>query len=270
MDRAENKSARLNQIENLLLAHPEGLTQADLARRLGVQRSTILRNLPDLPGHIYEDDDGRLKIDRTQDLINVRFNLHEAMAVHLASRLLATRMDRQNRHAAAALRKLGLAMERWAKKISNHVLQSADVMDDSARRDDPVYLQVLEKLTLAWAEQRKIQIWYWNENGDRVFEYHFSPFFIEPYAIGQTTYALGLARLLGEGAWTAERMRTGADCRAKGDAALDSRLGCGLRDTGTGMAAGSAEEGGAKTHQPLRFKNDIRLGNKIFCPLTDQ
>ena len=36
---AENKSVRLLQIEALLLDHPEGMTQAELARRLGVNRS---------------------------------------------------------------------------------------------------------------------------------------------------------------------------------------------------------------------------------------
>ena len=96
MERAQNKASRLIQIENLLLAFPEGLTQAELARRLQVDRSTINRYLVDLPKHIYIEDDGRLKLDRTADLINVRLNLHEALAVHLASRLLATRMDRQN------------------------------------------------------------------------------------------------------------------------------------------------------------------------------
>ncbi|MEW6093467.1 MAG: CRISPR-associated helicase Cas3' [Chloroflexota bacterium] len=209
MTRAENKATRLIQIENILLAHPEGLTQAEIARRLGVDRSTIHRNLVDLPGHIYEEEDGRLKIDRSADLINVRLNLHEALAVHLASRLLATRMDRQNRHAAAALRKLGLAMERWAKRISAHVLQSADVMDDSAQRDDPAYLDVLEKLTEAWAGERKVHIWHQGEAGEKVLEYLLSPYFIEPYAVGQTTHVIGLAQMFREqGGLTPEKMRT--------------------------------------------------------------
>ncbi len=209
MTRAENKADRLIQIENLLLAHPEGLTQAELARRMGVERSTILRNLPDLPGHIYQEEDGRLKIDRRADLINVRLNLHEALAVHLASRLLATRMDRQNRHAAAALRKLGLAMDRWAKRMSRHVLQSADVMDDAAQREDPVYLDVLEKLTEGWASERKVHIWHQGEAGEKALEYLLSPYFIEPYAVGQTTHVIGLAQMFREaGRLLPEKMRT--------------------------------------------------------------
>jgi len=193
MSRAENKADRLLQIEALLLAHPEGLNQAEIARRLDVNRSTVNRYFRDMPNQFpyYESDDGRLFIDRQSYLVNVRLGLHEAMAVHLASRLLATRMDRQNPHAASALRKLGLALERLAPRISRHVQQSADVMDEAAQRHDPVYLQALERLTLAWAEQRKVQVWHRSERTGTVSEYLFCPYFIEPYAVGQTTHVIG-------------------------------------------------------------------------------
>jgi predicted DNA-binding transcriptional regulator YafY len=191
--RAENKANRLLQIEALLLAHPEGLTQAEVARRLEVNRSTVNRYFRDMPNQFpyYENKDGRLFIDRQSYLVNVRLDLHEAMAVHLASRLLATRMDRQNPHAASALRKLGLALERLAPRISHHIKQSADVMDEAAQRHDPVYLQSLERLTLAWAEQRKVQVWHRKEQAEALHIHVFSPYFIEPYAVGQTTHVIG-------------------------------------------------------------------------------
>ena len=154
MNPAETKAGRLLQIEALLLAHPEGLTQAEIARRLNVNRSTIGRYLPDLPENIYIDDldSNRWKINRTAYLVNLRLNLHEATAVHLAARLLATRQDRDNPHAAAALRKLSEAIQPVAPLIGRHLGLSADVMDDRGQRYDPVYLEVLENLTLAWAE----------------------------------------------------------------------------------------------------------------------
>ena len=193
MSRAENKADRLLQIEALLLAHPEGLTQAEVARRLDVNRSTVNRYFRDMPNQFpyYENEDGRLFIDRQSYLVNVRLGLHEAMAVHLAARLLATRMDRQNPHAASALRKLGLALERLAPRISHHVLQSADVMDEASQRHDPVYLQALERLTVAWAEQRKAQVWHRKETNEPVQMHIFSPYFIEPYAVGQSTFVIG-------------------------------------------------------------------------------
>ncbi len=53
--RLDHKIVRLQQIETLLLDHPEGMTQAELARRLGVNRSTIHRNLADVSSYVYED-----------------------------------------------------------------------------------------------------------------------------------------------------------------------------------------------------------------------
>jgi CRISPR-associated endonuclease/helicase Cas3 len=193
MERAVTKAERLLQIEALLLAHPEGLTQAEIARKLGVHRSTIYRYLPDLTHRfpVYEEDDGRLVIDRDAYLTNVRLTLHEAMALHLAARLMATRTDKHNPHAASALRKLGIALETLAPFISRHLLASADVMDEEARRHDPVYLEVLETLTKAWSLGRKVRLWHWHDKTGKVYEYVFAPYFIEPYAIGRTAHVIG-------------------------------------------------------------------------------
>lgn len=196
----ETKAARLLQIEDLLLAHPEGLSQSELARKLTVNRSTISRYLPDIPPHVYIDDqDGdKWKIDRQAYLVNVRFNLNEAMAIHLASRLLATRMDRSNPHAESALCKLGLALQALAPRICNHIAQSASAMSGAGQKQDPVYLQALEKLTLAWAENKKTKVWHRSDKDSELHEYVFSPYFIEPYAIGQSTYVFGLREPPGE------------------------------------------------------------------------
>ena len=196
----KNKAARLREIEDLLLAHPEGLSQSELARRLGVNRSTVSRYLPDLPEVVYVDDedDNKWKIDRQAYLVNVRFNLNEAMAIHLASRLLATRMDRANPHAASALSKLGLSLQALAPQISHHIAQSAAVMGSENQKQDPVYLQTLENLTLAWAENKKVRVWHRSERDGELHEYKYAPYFIEPYAIGQSTYIFGLREPEGE------------------------------------------------------------------------
>jgi len=190
MTRAENKSIRLTQIEALLIDHPEGLTQAELARRLDVHRSTILRNLADIHAPIYEDH-GRIFIDREAYLVNLRLTLHEALSIHLAGRFMATCMDRRNPHVASALRKLGISLEKLAPLISHFVRSSADTFDDESKRQDPHYLQVLEKITLAWAEKHKVQLWYRGAEESMVKEYLFCPYFVEVGAVGQAIYAIG-------------------------------------------------------------------------------
>jgi len=129
-------------------------------------------------------------LNRDDYRVDVRVTLHEAMALHLAARLLATRMDKHNPHAGAALRKVGLALDKLAPLVSQHLQLSADVMDSAAQRHDPVYLEVLETLTRAWSLGRKVHLAHKMDDG-RVFEYVFAPYFIEPYAVGRTTHAIG-------------------------------------------------------------------------------
>lgn len=191
MKPAENKANRLHQIEALLIEHPDGLTQSELARRLGVHRSTIHRNLPDLDAPVYEDH-GRLFIDRKAYLIDVRFTLNETLSIHMAARLLATILDRQNPHAASALRKLSIALDTRAPHVSRHLARSADQIDEEAQWQDPNYLHILETLTYAWAESRKVAIWYRKDEADPVRQFTFAPYYIEPSAVGRSAYVIGL------------------------------------------------------------------------------
>jgi CRISPR-associated endonuclease/helicase Cas3 len=123
------------------------------------------------------------------------------MAVHLATRLMATRTDKHNPYAASALRKLGQALEAFAPLISQHLIASAEVMDDAGQRYDPNYLRTLEVLTRCWSEGRLVHIWHKSDSTGKVFEYDFAPYFIEPYAVGQTTHVIGLCQ-------SPDRMRT--------------------------------------------------------------
>lgn len=197
MTRIVNKTTRLQEIEALLIAHPEGLTQTEIAARLGVHRTTIYRNLRDIQAPIYEDN-GRLHLDRRCYLVNLRLSLHEALAVHLASRLLASNLDRQNAHAAAALRKISQAINSLAPELARHVAGSAEEIDELARFDNPTYMRVLETLTEGWASGCKVRVWHRKAAGAPLSCTVFSPYFIEPGAWGRATYVIGLREPPGE------------------------------------------------------------------------
>ncbi len=209
-ERLDTKLERLNQLELLLLNHPEGLTKAEIARRLEVHRSTAAEYIDDLSRRVrlWEPAEGRFAIDRAAYKVDVRLTLDESLALHLAARLLTTRTDKHNPHAASALRKLGMALEKFAPLVSRHLALSADVLDDASRRRDPVFLLVLETLTRAWSLGKMVHLTHEMEDG-RIYEYDFAPYFIEPYAVGRTLHVIGLREPPGKvRTFKVERIRT--------------------------------------------------------------
>lgn len=193
MNSLETKADRLGQIQMILLDHPGGLTIRALAEKLEVNSSTVWRycDSGSLARKAILYEDGLLKLDRKAFRINVGLSLHEAMALHLATRLLATRMDRRNPHAASALRKLSQALETAARPVSRMMQRSADEMESQDQWSDPKTVQILETLTEALASGRKVRVLHPSEKSGKLHEYILAPYVIEPYAIGQSTHVIG-------------------------------------------------------------------------------
>jgi CRISPR-associated endonuclease/helicase Cas3 len=207
----ERKFENLHKLVGLLLDHPEGLTKAEIARKLNVHRSTASDYLDSMEGidaPVYEISPGRYTIDRDTFEVKISVDMHEALALHLAARLLTTRTDKHYPHAASALRKLGHALEKLAPLISDHMKRSADVLDSDDRRRDPIFLQALETLTRAWSRRRKVRLTHELEDGS-IHQYTFSPYFIEPYAVGHTVHVIGLREPINKiRTFKVERIRT--------------------------------------------------------------
>ena len=190
--RSETKSENLDRLIQLLLAHPKGLRRADIARRLDVHRSTAASYLNELSLRVpvYEPSPNHFSINRDTYEVTLSLTMHEILAIHLATRLLTTRTDKYNPHAASTLRKLGLELEGLAPLISEHISLSAKMIDSEKRRRDPIFLQVLETLTKAWSQGVKVKVTHEMEDG-QTFAYTFAPYFIEPYAVGRTMHVIG-------------------------------------------------------------------------------
>ena len=192
-NRTEKKIENLENLTFLLIDYPRGLRKAEIARRLGVHRSTAASYIDDLTlmgVPIYEESPNHYTIDRDSYEVDLSLTMHESLALHLATRLLTTRTDKHNPHAASALRKLGHALDNLAPLVSKHLIQSANIIDSDHRRRDPIYLQALETLTRAWSLGQKVHLTHEMANG-RVFDYDFAPYFIEPYAVGRTSHVIG-------------------------------------------------------------------------------
>lgn len=200
MAQAYSKAERLLEIETLLLSHPDGLRQADIARRLGVNRSTVHRYLPELTSQfqVYEAPDGRLAIDREQYLARVRVNVHEAAAIFLAARLLDRQSDERNPHAASALEKLSIALDAVAPPMARGIADTAERMRLRPERASTPFMPVMEALTSGWVRGRFVEVRYRRLYADAESVSRIAPYVLEATGPGFSTYVLGLREPPGE------------------------------------------------------------------------
>jgi proteasome accessory factor B len=192
-NRLTSRTERLAEIERMLFRSAHGMRAVDIADACGVDRRTIYRDL-DMLGTIgvpIWQDEGRFGIIRDQYLATVRLNFNEAMALFIAARLLSRHADQQNPHNVSALTKLSMA---FPEPLSSYVAFTAETV-----RGYPVnnaFVETLECVTRAWAEQRKVRIWYNSQSSGDTKARDFAPYFVEPTTQGGL-YAIGLDGLSG-------------------------------------------------------------------------
>ena len=124
MTRAFAKSDRIGQVERLLLTSRVPLSQAEIARRCEVHRSTIgrlVQGMVDDGIPVRLTDEGLVYIERTAYISKIHLKLHEALAVFLACRLLARYSDKPNAHTIAALEKLGASLHTVMPGLGQHI-----------------------------------------------------------------------------------------------------------------------------------------------------
>ncbi len=195
MSRMLSRAERLRTIERLLYSAPDGLSAVEIARRTGVGRRTVYRDLEllsqsDVP--IWQGE-GRFGIIRDRYLTTVRLNFHEAVALFIAARLLTRLSDENNPHIVSALTKLATALP---QPLSQHIARTAAYIQTQPL--DSRYLSVLEGVTAAWAQQRKVRLWYRSPRTGQVRPRTFAPYFVEPSGVGAGCYVIGLDDQSGE------------------------------------------------------------------------
>lgn len=196
MTRTFARSERYVQVERLLLASSAPLSQAEIARRCEISRSTISRmvqSMIDSGIPLRTDDCGRLYVEKTAYVSTIKLRLHEAMAVFLAGRLLARYSDKPNAHTVEALDKLGIALRGVMPALGQHIISTSSALRGRLPKQLSDHQKVLERLTEAWAMGRKVQLWYRPLRTPKTFQHTFAPYFLEPSAIGYSIYAIGLA-----------------------------------------------------------------------------
>jgi predicted DNA-binding transcriptional regulator YafY len=196
MKRAFAKSGRINQVERLLLSSRAHLSQSEIARRCEVNRSTIGRLIQDMIDAeipLRQDEQGLWYIERTAYISTIKLRLDEAVALYLAGRLLARYSDKPNAHTVEALSKLGVALQGVMPNLGDHIARTSNDLRIKLPKQVQLHQRVLETMTRAWADGKKVQITYRALHSRRSFQHTFAPYLLEPSAIGYSTYAIGLA-----------------------------------------------------------------------------
>ncbi|MDD4572692.1 MAG: WYL domain-containing protein [Sphaerochaeta sp.] len=155
------KGERIAQLELLLHSHPEGLRRAEIARRLGVHRSTISRYVDELKQHIdiYEENN-LIKIKPREGDENIALSVYESLAFNLSAEVLASTSEFQNPHLASGLRKLAMNMRSYAPKISDNVINLAEQIDKQVqqKKESSKFNSILEVLIDSWVSGRIVRV----------------------------------------------------------------------------------------------------------------
>jgi predicted DNA-binding transcriptional regulator YafY len=181
MSRLENRTARLRQLEELLLLSPQGLSVAELASQLMVNRRTIYRDVDFLSaqGVPLWQMAGHLGLNRTRYLATVRLSYQEAVALVLAGLLLARTLDERNPHVIAALRRLAAVLPDFPNV---HLQRAASRVE--AYRTNPAQVTILETIAEGWGSGRKVKITYRSPRSGELRQRTIAPFAMEPTASG--------------------------------------------------------------------------------------
>jgi predicted DNA-binding transcriptional regulator YafY len=192
---AYNKADRHYQIIKLFSLPGQRLRTIQIAEKFGVSEDTIKKDIDELSfsGRLPLRKDGHFWIlaeDARLEVLQVRLNLTEATALYLAGRLLSQMHDERNEHIIMALTKLVDAMP---KTLAHHQHALVDMARQRQQgREDRS--NIFNAIALGWSRHRKVRLLYAPPR-KRKFECLFSPYLLEPSAIGRTFYAIGHSTL---------------------------------------------------------------------------
>ncbi len=182
------KSERLTEMKRLYVQR--AYTDIEMAERLGVDRTTVYRDRVELTSEypIELDAEGRYRIDRSKLLSEIKVNLHEALALYLAARKASRQTRYHQPHAASALEKLAATLR---QPMTERLLTSADQL--LKQEKDPERIKIIETLTQAWVEQKKVRIRYQRLGSKDFVNHTISPYLIEPSIWSDSVYVIALS-----------------------------------------------------------------------------
>lgn len=181
MARLANRTARLREIEDLLMLTPEGLRVGEICARLAVNRRTIYRDLIFLEeqGVPLWQENGRYGINRTRYLANVRLTFHEALTLVMAGLLLSRTVEERNPHVIGALQKLAGILP---LSLLNHLQRAIERV--RSHTGNQRQAAVLETIAEGWGTGCKVKVGYRSPRSGLLRQRVIEPYAIEPTPSG--------------------------------------------------------------------------------------
>jgi len=185
-----NKAERLTEMKRLYIQR--AFTDAEMAEKLNVDRTTIYRDRMELTLEypVEQDDEGHYHIARSRLISEIKVNLHEALALYLAARKTSRQTRYYNPHVTNAVEKLAATLR---QPMTERLLKAADVLLEQTK--DPERVKILEIITQAWMEQKKVRIRYQGLKSVGVTNHVISPYLIEPSIWSDSIYVIAYSEV---------------------------------------------------------------------------
>lgn len=176
-----SKNARLEQLELLLKANPNGLHRSEIGRRLGVHRSTAGRYIMELGEKtMLWEKNYRIGINECRSNPNISFSLPEIFSLQMAIQAFNKQLDQRHTHLVSATRKLALAIKLQNPVTSEKMFIVAEEMDHFTYKGNRNITSDFEQLAVAIEREKNLDFIF--TSGQYKYKSRIVPdeFFIDP------------------------------------------------------------------------------------------
>jgi len=179
------KAERLEEMKRLYIQR--AYSDIELADRLGVDRTLVYRDRIELTSEypIKKDEEGRYHIPRTKLISEIKLNLHEALTLYLAGRKTSRQTKFHQPHTVNAVEKLAATLR---QPMTERLLKSAERL--MGQEKNPETIKIIETITQAWVEQRKVRIEYQALSSEGLTRHTINPYIIEPSIWSDSVYVI--------------------------------------------------------------------------------
>lgn len=189
------KFIRIEQILQILKAQSNGASQSDLARRFGVARSTISRDIKEMSIQypLYEKDNKLYLSVRPQQFI-LKLTAYEMEALHLFSRLFYKLIQFPFPSATSALRKMAITQELISPTFSKRIRETAEEIDhcEQSQKTENMHLRtIIETIGEALTNNWGVLVSHYSHRSKEVKKYTIAPYTLEPHPEGRSVHLIG-------------------------------------------------------------------------------